>query len=130
MPNKLVDTSPQLVDALATGSEVLQEITDNFTPLMKRFCLYFFWEQNKTDLVTTYDYVRCDGLHTGIALASLLTWRARLWTKALPPLFSTTPTGQACRMITEAYAGSPRVPHLVTGLSLQHCVDTRGIRLA
>ncbi|KAK0624326.1 ribonuclease-like protein p/mrp subunit [Immersiella caudata] len=57
MPNKLVDTSPQLVEALATGSEVLQEITDNFTPLMKRFCLYFFWEQNKTDLVTTYDYV-------------------------------------------------------------------------
>ncbi|KAK4446131.1 ribonuclease-like protein p/mrp subunit [Podospora aff. communis PSN243] len=57
LPNKLVDTSPQLVDALATGSEVLQEITDNFTPLMKRFCLCFFWEQNKTDLVTTYDYV-------------------------------------------------------------------------
>ncbi|KAK0648078.1 ribonuclease-like protein p/mrp subunit [Cercophora newfieldiana] len=57
VPKKVVDTSPQLIEAMEKGSEVLQEITDNFTPLMKRFCLYFFWEQHKTDLKTTYDYV-------------------------------------------------------------------------
>jgi len=58
VPAKVVDTSPQLIDSIGTGSEVLQEINDNFVPLMKRFCIYFFWEQHKTDLITTYDYVR------------------------------------------------------------------------
>ncbi|KAK0714744.1 ribonuclease-like protein p/mrp subunit [Lasiosphaeris hirsuta] len=57
VPTKMVDTSPQLVASIETGSEVLQEITDNFVPLMKRFCMYFFWEQHKTDLITKYDYV-------------------------------------------------------------------------
>ncbi|KAK5661097.1 hypothetical protein OQA88_10987 [Cercophora sp. LCS_1] len=56
LPTKLVDTSPQLVASIATGSEVLQEITDNFVPLMSRFCMYFFWEQHKTDLKFTSDY--------------------------------------------------------------------------
>lgn len=57
-PSKLVDTDSQLLQALRTGSEVLQEITDNFTPLMKNFRIYFFWEQKKTDLGATWDYVR------------------------------------------------------------------------
>lgn len=57
LPNKLIDTSGQLVDSLDPGSEVLQEITDNFVPLMSRFCLFFFWEQEKTSLKWTNDYV-------------------------------------------------------------------------
>ena len=58
VPSKLVDTDSALLDALQAGSEVLQEITDNFTPLMKRFRIYFFWEQEKTNLGMTWDYVR------------------------------------------------------------------------
>lgn len=59
MPSKVWDTDGQLVDALKEGSETLQNITDQFTPLMKRFRIYFFWEQEKTDLKTTRDYVSC-----------------------------------------------------------------------
>ncbi|KAG0648829.1 hypothetical protein D0Z07_4939, partial [Hyphodiscus hymeniophilus] len=57
IPSKIWDTDGQLVEALKEGSETLQNITDQFTPLMKRFRIYFFWEQEKTDLKTTRDYV-------------------------------------------------------------------------
>ncbi|KAI1751951.1 ribonuclease-like protein p/mrp subunit [Xylaria castorea] len=57
LPSKLVDTQAQLLDALKEGSEVLQEITDNFAPLMKDLRIYFFWEQEKTDLGYKLDYV-------------------------------------------------------------------------
>ncbi|KAJ2987280.1 hypothetical protein NUW58_g4596 [Xylaria curta] len=57
VPSKLVDTQSQLLDALKEGSEVLQEITDNFVPLMKHIRIYFFWEQEKTDLGYKLDYV-------------------------------------------------------------------------
>ncbi|KAI0854678.1 ribonuclease-like protein p/mrp subunit [Xylaria cubensis] len=57
LPSKLVDTQAQLLDALKEGSEVLQEITDNFAPLMKDLRVYFFWEQDKTDLGYKLDYV-------------------------------------------------------------------------
>jgi len=57
-PSKVVDTEGQLVDALAQGSEVLQNITDMFVPLMKNFRIYFFWEQEKTNFGTTLAYVR------------------------------------------------------------------------
>jgi hypothetical protein len=33
---------------LLRGSEMLQEITDQFAPLMKRFAIYNLWEQRKT----------------------------------------------------------------------------------
>ncbi|TWU71006.1 hypothetical protein ED733_002008 [Metarhizium rileyi] len=56
VPSKLVDTGSALLDALQTGSEVLQEVNDNFTPLMKEFRIYFFWEQEKTNLGVTWDY--------------------------------------------------------------------------
>lgn len=58
LPSKMVDTDSQLLDAIRDGSEVLQEITDTFIPLMKRFRIYFFWEQKKTDLGVKWDYVR------------------------------------------------------------------------
>jgi hypothetical protein len=56
-PSKLCDTDGQLLDALQEGSETLQNITDQFAPLMKKFHIYFFWEQEKTDLKSTRDYV-------------------------------------------------------------------------
>ena len=41
---------------LLRGSEMLQEITDQFAPLMKRFAIYNLWEQKKTTVgdVSTY----------------------------------------------------------------------------
>jgi Tetratricopeptide repeat len=41
---------------LLRGSEMLQEITDQFAPLMKRFAVYNLWEQRKTKVgdVSTY----------------------------------------------------------------------------
>ncbi|KAK8035338.1 hypothetical protein PG993_010333 [Apiospora rasikravindrae] len=57
MPSKVIDTDSQLLNALKDGSEILQEITDNFQPKMKRFSVFFFWEQLKTDLGAKYDYV-------------------------------------------------------------------------
>lgn len=46
-----------LVSALEEESETLQNVTDYFVPLMKNFQIYFFWEQEKTDLVYTKDYI-------------------------------------------------------------------------
>lgn len=54
---KVWDTDSQLLNALQEGSETLQNITDQFAPLMKQFHIYFFWEQEKTDLGYTRDYV-------------------------------------------------------------------------
>ncbi|KAK3935857.1 Alpha/Beta hydrolase protein [Diplogelasinospora grovesii] len=39
-----------LVSALEQESETLQNITDYFVPLMRHFRIYFFWEQEPTDL--------------------------------------------------------------------------------
>jgi protein SERAC1 len=56
-PSKIFDSEGPLVDALKEGSETLQNITDMFTPLMKNFHIMFFWEQYKTDLAATFDYI-------------------------------------------------------------------------
>ena len=56
-PSKVWDTDGQLLNALQEGSETLQNITDQFAPLMKIFRIYFFWEQEKTDMKMTRDYV-------------------------------------------------------------------------
>lgn len=58
IPSKIVDTEGQLLDALQEGSEVLQNITDLFVPLMEDFHIFFFWEQDKTGMGVTQDYVR------------------------------------------------------------------------
>ena len=58
VPSKVVDTQGQLLDAMQPGSEVLQNITDMFVPLMKDFHIYFFWEQEKTNMGVIQDYVR------------------------------------------------------------------------
>ncbi|MBE3043701.1 hypothetical protein IMZ48_14245, partial [Candidatus Bathyarchaeota archaeon] len=57
LPSKVVDTDSQLLDALKEGSEILRDITDNFQPKMKRFYVFFFWEQMKSDLGVSWDYV-------------------------------------------------------------------------
>lgn len=57
VPSKVVDTEGQLLDALREGSEVLQNITDMFVLLMKTFHIFFFWEQEKTNMGVTQDYV-------------------------------------------------------------------------
>ena len=57
IPKKFVDTDIQLLQALKEGSEVLQNINDQFAPLMKKFRIFFFWEQQKTSLPHTRDYV-------------------------------------------------------------------------
>ncbi|KAI0502713.1 ribonuclease-like protein p/mrp subunit [Xylaria bambusicola] len=57
LPSRILDTEAQLLNALKEGSEILQEITDNFAPLMKDFRVYFFWEQEKTDLGFKLDYI-------------------------------------------------------------------------
>ena len=63
VPSMIVDTEGQLLDAMREGSEVLQNITDMFVPLMKDFHIYFFWEQEKTNMGVTQDYVRqCSSL--------------------------------------------------------------------
>lgn len=41
VPSRVVDTEGQLLDALQEGSEVLQNITDVFAPLMKKFHIFF-----------------------------------------------------------------------------------------
>ena len=58
VPSKIMDTNSQFLDALKEGSDMLQEVTDNFVPLMKRFRIYFFWEQDKTNFGTKWEYVR------------------------------------------------------------------------
>jgi hypothetical protein len=57
VPSKICETEAQLLKTLEEGSETLQNITDQFAPLMKYFCIYFFWEQEKTDLKVKKDYV-------------------------------------------------------------------------
>ncbi|KAH8422390.1 uncharacterized protein LDX57_000147 [Aspergillus melleus] len=57
LPSKVVDTDSQLLEALREGSEILQDITDNFQPKMKSFHVFFFWEQEKSNLGVKWDYI-------------------------------------------------------------------------
>ena len=59
VPKKVSDTHGQLLNALKEDSETLQNITDQFAPLMKRFHKYVFWEQEKNRLPHTNAYVCC-----------------------------------------------------------------------
>jgi hypothetical protein len=43
-------SSSDLVSALSSESETLQNITDYFVPLMKNFNIFFFWEQMVTEI--------------------------------------------------------------------------------
>lgn len=45
------------MNALEEESETLQNITDQFAPLMANFRIFFFWEQEKTDLKYAKEYI-------------------------------------------------------------------------
>lgn len=57
LPRKLLDTEPQLVKALQTQSETLQNINLGFINIMDRFHLCFFHEAAKTNFGVTQDFV-------------------------------------------------------------------------
>ncbi|KUL81872.1 hypothetical protein ZTR_09980 [Talaromyces verruculosus] len=57
IPKTLVEFESGLVDALEKESEILQNITDQFAPLMPNFRIFFFWEQEKTNLKYRRDYI-------------------------------------------------------------------------
>ena len=57
LPKKALQTDSSLLQALQEDSEVQQNITDPFAPLLQRFRVFFFWEQERTDLKYTKDYV-------------------------------------------------------------------------
>lgn len=48
LPKTFFDTSPQLVEALKTENETLQNISRQFTDIMSRFHIYFFHEAKPT----------------------------------------------------------------------------------
>ena len=57
LPTRTMQFSSSLLSALTTDSETLQNITDQFAPILPRYRVFFFWEQEKTDLRYAKDYI-------------------------------------------------------------------------
>ncbi|KAL4785698.1 hypothetical protein BJX76DRAFT_366768 [Aspergillus varians] len=57
LPRKFMDTSPQLIKALKTNNETLQNINSLFTDMMPRFHIYFFHETLSTDVKGTRELI-------------------------------------------------------------------------
>ena len=57
VPKGLVHMESSLVKALRQDSETLQNINDQFAPLMRSFRCMFLWEQCRTDLGYTHEYI-------------------------------------------------------------------------
>lgn len=57
VPNAALSLSTTLIQILESESGVLQDVTAAFVPLMPRFRVFFFWEQHKTDLQYTRDFI-------------------------------------------------------------------------
>lgn len=57
LPSRLVDTQPQLIDALKTNNETLQNIDRQFSHLISRLHIYFFHEGKPTNLKGTLQYI-------------------------------------------------------------------------
>ncbi|KAI9725055.1 MAG: hypothetical protein M1812_000331 [Candelaria pacifica] len=51
LPKTFFDTSPQLIEALKTENETLQNISRQFTDIMSRFHIYFFHEAKPTKAI-------------------------------------------------------------------------------
>ena len=47
----------QFTLSLLKGSDMLQEVTDQFAPIMKRFSIYYFWEQMMTRAGNSRAYI-------------------------------------------------------------------------
>lgn len=57
MPKKVVDSQPQLVDALKKDNETLQNIDREFAQQMKRLHIYYFHEGKPTNLRGTLRFI-------------------------------------------------------------------------
>lgn len=57
VPKCIAQFETSLMIALEENAEILETIANDFAPLMKRFCIYFFWEQLRTDLKYTKAYI-------------------------------------------------------------------------
>ena len=57
LPKKLIDSQPQLVNALKANSETLQNIDRGFIQIASRFHIFFFHEGKPTDLKGTLRYI-------------------------------------------------------------------------
>ncbi|KAF7115826.1 hypothetical protein CNMCM5793_003466 [Aspergillus hiratsukae] len=57
LPKKFMESSPQLIKALRTNNETLQNINSLFADIMSRFHLYFFHETRSTDVKGTRELI-------------------------------------------------------------------------
>jgi hypothetical protein len=57
MPKKVLDSAPQLLEALKTNSETLQVIDRDFVKDIGNFHVYFFHEAKPTDIKGTLAFV-------------------------------------------------------------------------
>ncbi|KAL2815023.1 hypothetical protein BJX63DRAFT_431122 [Aspergillus granulosus] len=57
LPKKFMESSPQLVKALKTNNETLQNINSLFTDMIPRFHIYFFHETLSTDVKGTRELI-------------------------------------------------------------------------
>ncbi|PKX92170.1 LipA and NB-ARC domain protein [Aspergillus novofumigatus IBT 16806] len=57
LPKKFMESSPQLIKALRTNNETLQNINSLFADIMGRFHLYFFHETRSTDVKGTRELI-------------------------------------------------------------------------
>ncbi|KAI4124449.1 MAG: hypothetical protein LQ347_005731 [Umbilicaria vellea] len=57
MPKKIVDSQPQLIEALKSNNETLQNIDRQFIQLMSKYHIYFFHEAKPTDVKGTFRYI-------------------------------------------------------------------------
>ena len=70
MPKTLLDSQPQLLEALRTNSETLQVIEREFATLLDLFHIYYFHESKPTDVKGSMKFVslsaifRCYAAHS------------------------------------------------------------------
>ncbi|KAJ5933624.1 Cytochrome P450 [Penicillium verhagenii] len=57
VPRKIARFETNLVTGLEDDSETLQNITQDFSKMMARYSIFFFWEQLQTDLKYSMDYI-------------------------------------------------------------------------
>ena len=57
MPKKFFESSPQLVKALKTQNETLQNINRLFGEIIDRYRIYYFHESKPTDLKGTREFI-------------------------------------------------------------------------
>ncbi|KAI9369350.1 hypothetical protein BJX61DRAFT_536483 [Aspergillus egyptiacus] len=57
LPKKFMDSSPELIKALRTNNETLQNINSLFTDILPRFHIYFFHETLSTDVKGTRELI-------------------------------------------------------------------------